>query len=640
MTNLLKNPGFEEGDGEPAHWRTFSLKPDGISYVWDDAKAHSGRRSVCVQGTGRGFGTWQQIVDVEPGRVYELKGYVAFEDVARQAECSLQLVFRNAGNRVVQMVTWPSHTGTREFALDFPYALKVRAPKDAAKAEVNLFLRREGKVWLDDVTFAPAPTGEIAGTVTCDGKPLENARVFIWGKPWDKPCETVTDTNGGYKLADIPVAFPRYILLAEKEGFRMRPVGDIEVKEGKCTAVDFRLEPGKNPDDLRVKFGSMTLRAMAPGPKIPRGATIPDDPTGYPEKVRPYLQPDEYIQSDHPDVIAKAKELVEALPPEDRKDTRKVAWALHEWISKNIDHDGVFSVARRGGMNQPFRDVTSGIWQTISGRGWCWGKSFLDWGYRPHELLKVNCGICVEHSWLFAAMCRSLNIPARTAVGSHEFYAQCTKDDGVWIHGGTTGGRTNYRERGVLNVSFEGGPAEDRFAVLSRPVLHEDWNAEHKGLWRERHPWREQYDGTPEGKEKALADLETFANTGEAPRTNARPSRREPRRPRQGRTDRAQEHEDMATQRRARRRGPSDAYLIHYSDVTINLLTMDEQRILDVRFPMVTATNDGKPEAVSRHWTNHPECVKRTWVEEIKNPPAEGVERWFHIEFDLALLLD
>jgi len=39
------------------------------------------------------------------------------------------------------------------------------------------------------------------------------------------------------------------------------------------------------------------------------------------------------------------------------------------------------------------------------------------------------------------------------------------------------------------------------------------------------------------------------------------------------------------------------------------------------------------------YWTNHPECVTRTWVEEITNPPVEGVQRWYHIEFDLAELL-
>ncbi|MBM4095015.1 MAG: hypothetical protein FJ276_37230, partial [Planctomycetes bacterium] len=343
----------------------------------------------------------------------------------------------------------------------------------------------------------------------------------------------------------------------------------------------------------------------------------------------------EFIQSDHPVVVAKAKQLVETLPVADRHDTRKVVWVVYEWVSRNIEHDGVFSVAAHGGLRQPFRDVTSGIWQTISGEGWCWGRNFLDWCYRPHEVLKVQGCICAEHAWLVAALLRSLNIPARASVGSHEYWAQRSKDDGAWIHGGTTAGRTSYREHGALGLGFEGFPPERRFSVLSRPILHEDWNAQHKGLWREVHPWGERYDGTPAGYEQAKADLATFAATGTAPR---RPPAL--RRQRALRQQEEQDREDLALQRQ-RRPPPGDGYLIDYSDVTINLLNMGSQRTLDVRFPIVSLTDAATDiKTDNAHWTNHPECVKRTWVEKITNPPAAGAERWFHVEFDFTSLLE
>jgi hypothetical protein len=82
-----------------------------------------------------------------------------------------------------------------------------------------------------------------------------------------------------------------------------------------------------------------------------------------------------------------------------------------------------------------------------------------------------------------------------------------------------------------------------------------------------------------------------------------------------------------------------DSYEIDYSDVTINLLTMEGQRTLDVRFPLATAILDDAPKTENAYWTNHPECVLRTWIEEIRNPPTEGAERWFHIEFDVEKLL-
>jgi hypothetical protein len=46
-----------------------------------------------------------------------------------------------------------------------------------------------------------------------------------------------------------------------------------------------------------------------------------------------------------------------------------------------------------------------------------------------------------------------------------------------------------------------------------------------------------------------------------------------------------------------------------------------------------------KKEARNAYWTNHPECVRRTWVERITNPPVAGTERWFHVEFDIGPLV-
>ncbi len=628
--NLLKNPGFEAGETTAEGWGTFPNRLRGIACIVDNTRRHSGERSARVEGTGQGFGMWQQVVNVEPGRVYVFTAYVAFDDVSPPGKCCLQLVFRDSVNRIIKFVDLPSHSGTREFALDFPPKLKIRAPEGSARVEVNLILSGKGKAWFDDVFFGPAPTGSISGAVECEGEPLEGVRIHVWGDPWDKKCEAFTDSEGRYRLTDIPVAFPRYVLMASKDEYRSWPVGDVEVKDDGNTTVDFQLQPGSDPDDLRVKFGTLSLREFVAGARIPEGAVIPTDADGYPRAIRPYLQPDDYIRSGDPETAAKARELVQALPAGDHDNTRKVAWAIYEWVSRHIDHDGVFSQQGADGLQQPFRDVTSGIWQTLAPNGWCWGKSFLDWGYRPDKLLNAECGICVEHAWLVSAMFRSLNIPARASGGSLEFWAQDAFGNGDWVPMSTTGGRTSFRERGLLNPgrSFEGGPPHARFSVLSRPLLHEDWNAQNKGLWRERHPWGERYEGTQTGYRQAKADLKQFSSTGQAPRV--RPP---------GREQRAAEQHELAVQRQSRRQPPSDSYHIHYSDVTINLLNMGDQRTLDVRFPLVTEPAGEKIKAENAYWTSHPECVKQTWVERITNPPAEGTERWFHIEFDLTSML-
>ncbi|MCG2767487.1 MAG: hypothetical protein L6435_03800, partial [Anaerolineae bacterium] len=443
--------------------------------------------------------------------------------------------------------------------------------------------------------------------------------VFIWGNPWGKVCEAFTDAEGRYTLADIPVAYPRYILMAGKDGYRTRIEGRVAVIAEGVTNVDFDIASGSDPDNLRVKFGTLAYWPFVKPATIPAGATIAADASGYPEKVRSYLQADELIQSDHPGVVAKAKEIADTLPVEDRSDTRKVTWALFEWMTKNIDHDSVYSTGGAGldllaDLDKPYRDVTSGIWQSLSPDGWCWGKNFYDWAYKGDEALHVNCCICVEQSWLMAAMLRSLNIPARACVGSHEFWAQVSSEDGLWVHASTTQGRVAYRTTGKLGVGFEGLPAEWRFSVLSRPVLHEDWDAQKAGVWRETHPWGERYEGTPAGRERGEADLNHFAATGEAPHGMI-PSGILPE---EGR----------------------DFYHIDYSDVTINLFNIGAQRTLDVRFPIPTDSGPLTPTWNVVHWTNNPECVKRTWIEEIPNPPAVGAERWYHVEFDLSSILD
>jgi len=606
--NLLQNPGLEDGQGTPQAWTPFPPSQTGMTFLWDNMRSHSGNRSVGIESPGSNLGMWQQIINVEPGKVYELTGYVAFENIVPPGKCNFQLVFRSSNNAVLSMINLPYHTGTRDFAFDFPPKLKVRAPAESARVEVNLFLQGPGKTWFDDLFFGPASTGSIYGTVTNQGTPLSNVRVFIWGDPWNKVCEAFTDSNGQYTLNDIPVAFPRYVLMASKEGYKTRTEGDIEVIEGVETRVDFEMSPGSDPDVLQVKFGTVGFVESVIPPTIPQGATIPADASGYPEAVKEYLEPDEIIQSDHPDVVAKAMEILQTLPPENRRDTRKVAWAVYEWVCKNIDHDSVFSM-ESGGLDQSFRDVTSGIWQTISGEGWCWGKNFYDWAYHPYELLKVKCGICVEHAWLTSALFRALNIPARASVGSNEFWAQNTISSGTWVHMSTTAGRTSYRESGILGPGFEGTPPVDRFSVLSRPVIHEDWDANNKGLWREIHPWRERYPATQEGYNQALTDLGHFFATGEALPGNPPPP-------------------------------GSDCYQIHYSDITINLFNIGTQRTLDVRFPLVTDSTFSNPTGDDAYWSNYPECIKRTWIEEILNPPSEGMERWFHIEFDLTSLLD
>lgn len=607
--NLLTNGGFESGNGSlPDGWASFLPGGGAAVFTWDASVRSAGAHSVRIDHPSSGPAMWQQVVAVQPGRVYTLSGDVAFREVTAPGRCGLQLVFRDAADGILRFVNYPTHTGTRVFAPDFPSPLKVRAPAGAVKAEVNLLLNGPGTAWFDEVFFGPTPTGSLSGTVTSGGAPLEGARVRIWGDPWGQACETLTDADGRYTLPDVPVTFPRYVVLAGKIGYRTGAAGRVTAVDGSPTGLDFVLERGVDPEDLRVTFGSLLHATGVERVDVPTDAVIPAAAAAYPEAVRGFLQPDECIRSDDPDVTALAGQLLAALPEGDRARTRAVAWAVYEWVCRNIDHDGVFSVPPQG-LDQPFRDVTSGIWQTISGEGWCWGRSFYDWGYKPGELLRQRCGICVEHAWLTSALLRALNIPARASSGSLEFYAQVNAGVGTWVPLSTTAGRTSFRERGELGAGFGGSAPESRFSVTGFPVIHEDWDSPLPGLWRETHPWGVTCEDSPSGLAAARSALAALTATGTAPNPQQPP--------------------------------PGSAYYqVHYSDVTLNLFTLAKQRRLDVRFPLATESAHFAFTGDTGYWTNHPECLLRTWVESVENPPADGVQQWFHLEFDLGPILN
>jgi hypothetical protein len=83
-----------------------------------------------------------------------------------------------------------------------------------------------------------------------------------------------------------------------------------------------------------------------------------------------------------------------------------------------------------------------------------------------------------------------------------------------------------------------------------------------------------------------------------------------------------------------------DYHEIHYQDLTVSLLDLGDQKTLDVRFPVVVQTKFHEPLSHEAYWTNHPECVTKTWIEERQGATGDYQERWFHLLFDLKTLVD
>ncbi len=650
--NRLTNPGAEDGE---TGWRRFFLdRGEARLEVAADA-AEGGGHAFLIRSRDRAFAMWQQRVPVEAGRVYEFSARMKVRDVRGRA--LLHAVFRDDAGRMLQLVDLLPHRETIDWFVAYPVPMLVRAPETAATAEVNLCLQGSGSAWFDEVYFGPPPEGAIRGTVARDGRGVEGVRVWLYGSPF----EATTDAAGRYALRGVPVRSPRYILMAAKEGYRTAVVGDLGVEDGRPRQVDVALEPGEDPPDplLRVKFGCLRrIEPSRPRPVDPHAVIGRDR---YPEAVKVYLAPDAFIDSQHPAVRATAERILAAVPEADRGRTLPVARAVFEWIIRHVEFDTTYDPgdARRGpGRARPsapaprfapsnFTDTTSGKWQTISGSGWCWGHNFTDWLYKPSECLAAKRGICIEHSRLATAMLRACGIPARPVKPyGCQFWVQMPDGSGYWSSMSTNGGRAAYRERGDTQKGFPsvGMSQVHLTAIDAGPIIHSDWYTDAKCLWREVHPWHSVYPGTEDGRRQAMEALETFRKTGEDP--GRRPRRRPPRggpqgggpprRP--GRGPRPDSRRRERLQGTAPRREP--LYQVECSDVTINLLTIGGQERLRVRFPFPAEVEGSTCDPAHRaFWTNRPDAVRRTWVSQASNPPAEGTQRWFHIEFHVAKAL-
>lgn len=607
--NLLINAGLELGDdARPTGWRAIEL-PGGegtIEFAWDGNYAHSGEHSLRIEVEGTKRGMWSQRVPVDAGTVYEVAGMIAFENLSVRSDAHLQLVFRDGDGQILEFVNLAGHnTASRDFDLDFPARMLVRVPDSAADAEVNGILDGSGTLWLDDLSLRLAPVGMIRGVVMSEGQPVEGARVFVWGDPWGAEISTRTSFDGSYELSGIPVSHPRYLVIAEKKGLRTQPVGDIDIISNQVTMLDFEMVAGADPiDTLEVGYGFLAKSHVQEPADVPVFASFPEQVTDYPEAIQPYLASDAYITTDDSLVQSLAADILHALPKRDQDNVMAVARAVFDWISTNINHDAVY------GNNEPYLDVTSGIWQTIQPGGWCWGRNFYDWLYRPAELLAEQTGICIEHSWLSAALLRALNIPARARVGSAQFWVNTSEVGGTWFGFSTNGGSNTYRETGLMGVGFGGTTLPTFIAATSEPFLQEDWDWQYPGLWRERHPWGEVYPGTPSGLAQATDDLRTYALTG------------------------------LAEHGTGRGVPGVDTYEINYSQIELGLWNLDDQRIIDVRFPAPTVSVATSDTGIWEFWTNHPECAVETYEEVVDGLPSGIVQTWRHIVFDVSSLLE
>lgn len=158
--NLLTNPGMEEdanGDGEPDEWWVPSWQLNHVGLATE--QSHSGQRSLRHRShSDRDSYVVQQDIPVEPGRTYDVRGWVNIPELASPARFSLQVQTLNRWNGVVygpNPLMGNAYTGpTSGWEL---IEGSITIPSNAEKARVLMKVENlNGTVYMDDLEFVRA----------------------------------------------------------------------------------------------------------------------------------------------------------------------------------------------------------------------------------------------------------------------------------------------------------------------------------------------------------------------------------------------------------------------------------------------------------------------------------------------------
>nr|WP_306631315.1 hypothetical protein [Arthrobacter ulcerisalmonis] len=164
----VPNPSAESGTTTPENWKTFNYSAAKATMVWDNAVAHTGTKSLRIDGVPGGIGDWQQVnyVPISPG-TYKFGFWIKGQNAA-PGDIRPLVIFRNAngqtvgGDRIIQNTVSKS---------DWTYAESIlAAPAGAVSVRIDYRLYNGGTAWFDDITIAKQTTvsgvaeGNTAGT--------------------------------------------------------------------------------------------------------------------------------------------------------------------------------------------------------------------------------------------------------------------------------------------------------------------------------------------------------------------------------------------------------------------------------------------------------------------------------------------
>lgn len=183
--NLVKNPGFEQGNSMPEGWTCATDPPHpGIIAGFDEpGRAGFGRRCVRLQvpqGATRQWRGWHQSVAVQPQKTYLLRAWIKSQDLVGSANVHVHLLTANGSlcrDGGISRIGPPIH-GTADWTeMSGVFTL----PADAATFEIHLTMDETGTLWHDELALTqivPASSG------LWEGRPLASSNdMRVWPVP-------------------------------------------------------------------------------------------------------------------------------------------------------------------------------------------------------------------------------------------------------------------------------------------------------------------------------------------------------------------------------------------------------------------------------------------------------------------------
>ncbi|RAV13341.1 X2-like carbohydrate binding domain-containing protein [Paenibacillus contaminans] len=152
VTNMVYNPGFEDGASSPSRWTLNKVNTNGAAEL-DLATANSGSRSVKLTvptSADRALAT-QGSIPVEAGEAYDFSVYYKTENL--QGQPLIQLSWYN-GSTYLSAENIRANQVVNDWT---KLAASVQAPANATIVTISLHnLYTPGTVWFDDVSLAKA----------------------------------------------------------------------------------------------------------------------------------------------------------------------------------------------------------------------------------------------------------------------------------------------------------------------------------------------------------------------------------------------------------------------------------------------------------------------------------------------------